>query len=327
MPVKNGGEYVKECVNSILAQSFADFELLVLDNNSSDGTKEWLRSLADQRIRIFPAERSLSIEENWGRIQSVPKSEFMTLIGHDDKLNIDYLETMNALIDQYPEASLYQTHFFYMNAQGKKIRDCKSMAAVESAEEFLQNFLLHKIDVMGTGFLMRSSDYDGTGGIPAYPNLLFADFELWIRLTQKNFKATSERNCFAFRLHQSTTNRSDDVRFHLAFERFIFFLEKLKNEKQSFRDVISHHAAGFISFYCRSLSHRLLRTPKSKRGNLTVRSFVRKCKEYARMLEIDESFRPEQIFSVKLAMALDASAVGRALFLGFKKIYPKPIMK
>src|SRR5579872_3781791 len=86
LPVRNGGHYVKACVGSILAQTFVDFELLVLDNCSTDGTTEWLSTLKDPRIMIFPAEKPLTIEENWGRITRIPKKEFITLIGHDDIL-------------------------------------------------------------------------------------------------------------------------------------------------------------------------------------------------------------------------------------------------
>lgn len=51
------------------------------------------------------------------------------------------------------------------------------------------------IDVMGSGFMMRSADYDDLGGIPAaYPNLLFADFELLINLTKKAIRPQLQSN-------------------------------------------------------------------------------------------------------------------------------------
>src|SRR5687767_9960125 len=95
LPVRNGGNYVKECVNSILSQSYTDFHLLVLDNHSEDGTLEWIRSVPDTRVKLFPSERVLTIEENWGRVTGISKNEFITLIGHDDILNRDYLATMD----------------------------------------------------------------------------------------------------------------------------------------------------------------------------------------------------------------------------------------
>src|ERR1700691_5530373 len=103
LPVRNGGEYVKLCINSILAQTIPEFNFLVLDNCSTDGTAEWIRSLNDNRIILFPASQPLTIEENWSRIKDIPKNEFITLIGHDDILLPNYLETMGSLIDKHPD--------------------------------------------------------------------------------------------------------------------------------------------------------------------------------------------------------------------------------
>src|SRR5436305_12023686 len=101
LPVKNGGNYIKECVQSILLQTYTDFTLHILENKSTDGTAEWLQTLKDERIVIIPSETSLTIEENWARILSIEKNEFMTIIGHDDLFDTNYLQIMNGLINQY----------------------------------------------------------------------------------------------------------------------------------------------------------------------------------------------------------------------------------
>jgi glycosyltransferase involved in cell wall biosynthesis len=218
LPVRNGGEYVKECVYSVLSQTLNNFNLHVLDNCSTDETLEWIGSLKDDRIKVFSSEKPLTIEENWARAVSIPKNEFLTIIGHDDVLARNYLSVMDELISKHPDASLYQTHFSYIDSKGKKIGDCKHMKEIETDKNFLTSVLTKNIDIMGTGFMMRSKDYDALGGIPAYPNLLFADFELWLNLTRISYKATSLQNCFSFRLHQSTTSVSPDVKLHKAFE-------------------------------------------------------------------------------------------------------------
>lgn len=327
LPVRNGGEYVKQCVNSILHQSMKGFNLLILDNCSTDGTLAWLKSLKDPRISIYESTISLSIEDNWKRIVSIKKNEFVTLIGHDDILHEDYLSVMNDLIEKYPEASLYQTHFTYIDEKGKKVRSCKTMAEKETAGDFLESFLTNNIDIMGTGFMMRSIDYDFIGGIPDYPSLLFADFELWLTLTKMSFKVTSSQTCFSFRVHTSTTSKSPDKKMQDAFERFIYFLARIKEEGPELRDVILQHAVDFISVYCKGLTHRLLRTPRSERENLTVSSFTRKCKGYADLLVPGNHFYPSQVLSVRIAEMLDGNAFGRFLFLLFKKIYSRPVLK
>ena len=327
LPVKNGGNYLKECIAGILSQTYTDFDLLVLDNSSTDGTLEYLKSINDRRVKIYPSDRSLTIEENWGRIKSIEKNEFITLIGHDDLLEKDYLETMNDLILKFPDATLYQTHFRYIDSDGGLIRQCKPMAEKESASDFLAKYLKKEIDVMGTGFMMRSAEYDQIGGIPDYPNLLFADFELWINLSIKGYKETSAKECFSFRIHQSTTAVSADLKYHYAFERFVLYLSRLKNENKDFARVINDYAAGFLLFYCRGFAHRVLRTAKKNREGLSVKGIIYSFNHYAIQLGLIDKFHPKKEFSLMLAFLIDSTSVGRNLFLIFKSMFKKPILK
>ena len=164
LPVRNGGEYVKDCINTILSQTLQDFNLLVLDNCSTDGTSEWLASLNIEKIIIFPADKPLTIEENWGRIKDISKNEFITLIGHDDLLYPDFLENIDNLIKEFPAAGLYHTQFHFIDAKGKIIRNCKQMPAFFSFNELLGGFLTQSVDSMGTGYVMKAKDWDTLPG-------------------------------------------------------------------------------------------------------------------------------------------------------------------
>src|SRR2546423_10452230 len=169
LPVHNGVEYIKGCVNSILSQTIPEFTLHILDNYSTDGTFEWIRSLNDNRIIIYSSEKFLSIEESWGRIAAIQKNEFITIIGCDDILDKLYLQSMEELVTEHPYASLYQTHFRFINAKGKFVRNCKSMKEKLTVNEFLYFIFTGSLDTMGTGYLMRSSDFNAIGGVQPYP--------------------------------------------------------------------------------------------------------------------------------------------------------------
>jgi hypothetical protein len=232
---------------------------------------------------------------------------------------------MDDLISKHPSATLYQAHFSYINSAGKVIRACKPMDEIQSAGEFIAFFLSSMIDTMGTGFMMKASDYDEVGGIPpSYPNLLFADFELFINLTRKGYKATSFQHGFSFRLHDSMTTTSSDLKFHESFSKFVDYLYSLKHVPQ-FDSIINRYALDFLSYYCKGLSHRLLRTPMKNRKGKTVRYFIELTKAYADKLVPGNQFDPEKQFSVKVARQIDDNAISRAFFLFFKKLRPKPL--
>jgi hypothetical protein len=274
---------------------------------------------------LYPSDAPLTIEQNWSRITTVSKAEFMTMIGHDDLLEPDYLSVMDELIRAHPKASVYQTHFKYIDSHGALLRTCKPMDEVQTAEEFLAFFLCSMIDVMGTGFMMRSADYDAIGGIPPrYPNLLFADFELLIGLSAIQYKATSMKQCFSFRLHQSMTTTSSDIRFHQAYDVFIEYLKALRNER-NFKSVIERYALDFIRYYTKGLSHRLIRSPKRKRDGRTVKLVLSQSKKYADDLVPGNNYNPGDLFSIKLAAAIDGNILLGTFFRTFRKMYSKPL--
>jgi glycosyltransferase involved in cell wall biosynthesis len=84
LAVRNCWPYVQECVESVLAQTYPHFDLVVLGNQSTDNTMDWLKTLKDERIRLFSSQVPLSTDESWARAKDVEKQEYMTLIGHDD---------------------------------------------------------------------------------------------------------------------------------------------------------------------------------------------------------------------------------------------------
>jgi len=319
LPVKNGGAYAQDCVNSILSQTYSQFNLIVLDNASTDGTLEWIKKLNHEKIVCYPSDKKLSIEENWARIKEVPRNEFMTMIGHDDLLHPDYLAEMSVLISQNPEASLYQTHFRYVDKNGALLRKCRPMNPTQTAGEFLLAQIVKSLDSTGTGYMMRSKDYDTVGGIPwAYPNLIYADYELWVRLTHLSFKATSPRECFSYRIHSSTSALTNGEAYQEAFGKYVLFLNEIRQQDPAIGTVLLNYGKRFLMDNCESLSHRILKTALTNR-KISVWAFIKKCNGYSELLIPGQSFHPLFNPRILLAVLLD-NKWGLKLFWFVKKI-------
>jgi hypothetical protein len=232
------------------------------------------------------------------------------------------------LIRTNPLASLYLTHFDLVDKNGKLIRKCKPMPTTYTSAALLKAILVNEVDIMGTGYVMRSADYDRIGGIPIrYPSLLYADFELWINIADISFEAIAPKNCFAFRMHQSTAHSTNDAKMHEAMNIFIDFLASIGKKKKEFNEMINNYGTNFIQFYCRGFSHRLLRIPMSKRKGLTVVNIVEQTKKWARVLDLDKKYFPENKASIKIASIIDSNGLLRQLFLLFKKAYSKSLIK
>lgn len=325
IPFKTGIEYLKECLNSALAQEYTNFNIIILADNTSnvDGSIDYVKGLNNKNIIIEESIETLNILENWNRIKNIERKEFMTILGYDDVLAPDFLSTISTLIQTEPNASLYHTHFNYIDSKGAFIKTCLPLPYQLYAVDYLALSLKEAISIMATGYVFRSSDYDSIGGIPTnYPNLIYADLFLWIELTKKSFLVVAPSNHFSFRIHNSTTKTSKDKILLLAFIVFLKYLHKL-SEEAIFSNTIKTLAPNFIAKTTRSLAHRILRTPKKYRDGISVAEIFSTISKQTK--EMNLVYEPMQIASMKTTLWIDQNPIAHWLFLLMKKIYKKPI--
>jgi glycosyltransferase involved in cell wall biosynthesis len=108
MPVYNGERFLGEALDSILAQSFADFELVISDNGSSDGTQAMCETYAarDGRIRYYREDVNRGAAWNYNRLVELARGEYFKWAAHDDLLAPTFLERCVEGLDRNPAAVL-----------------------------------------------------------------------------------------------------------------------------------------------------------------------------------------------------------------------------
>ena len=115
IPVYNGGRFIKEAIDSILAQTFEDFELILSDNASTDETEEICKEYAtlDRRIRYYRNEENLGAAKNYNRVFELSNGEYFKWASHDDLCAPEYLERcIAALCPPPPGVSQTDKHPF-----------------------------------------------------------------------------------------------------------------------------------------------------------------------------------------------------------------------
>lgn len=310
--------WIQSSVNSVLAQTYTGFDLLIVDGGSTDGTIEWARSLQEEKIKIYQTDKRLDIVQNWQRFTTILRNEFMTIMGHDDILYPDYLATIDKIIGNYPEAGLYQTHFNFIDGKGNLIRSCAPMKGNYSAAELLEGVLQHKIEITATGFMIRSDKYDAVGGIPPYPKLLYADTELWIKLILDSYLVVAPETCFGFRFHIDNTSKSaGHVRLD-AFEKLIEFLSQLKQESPDYRLIIEKNAEDFLKRYAVGSCHKLIYVSEKDRDNVSMDKIAASAQICAQKLMPGLEFEPGKFPGIRIAKMIDSNVLLRKLFLVYK---------
>ena len=106
IPTYQGARHIAATIDSVLAQDFADLEIVVTDDNSRDGTADIVAGYADPRIRLERNPVNLGAEGNWNRALGLARSTYIKLLPQDDLLLPNSLAAQVAVLDADREARI-----------------------------------------------------------------------------------------------------------------------------------------------------------------------------------------------------------------------------
>ena len=145
LPVFNGEDYLAEALDSILAQIYPDFELIISDNASTDRTQEICKAYAakDPRIRYYRNEQNLGAAKNYNRVFELSSGEYFKWVAHDDLCAPEFLERCIEVLDHEPTVVLCYPRTDLIDARGEiqgKYADSLNLRSPKPHERFRQFF-------------------------------------------------------------------------------------------------------------------------------------------------------------------------------------------
>ncbi len=185
VPTFNREESLRKTLDSIAAQTYRSFEVIVADDGSTDGTKEIVESFQDKMNLKY------LWEENWGgparprnRAAAEASGEWLAFLDSDDLWHPDKLREM--------EKSLGDTDVIYhaldeINISGEKIRTIPALK-IDSKNPFM-DLLLNGNRLANSATCVRKSAFDRVGGAREDKDIIAVeDYDLWLRLAKQGFK-------------------------------------------------------------------------------------------------------------------------------------------
>lgn len=126
MPVyRTKEQYLREAIESILAQTFSDFEFLILDDCPEDSREEIVKSYQDKRIRYIKNEKNLGITPSRNKLIDLARGEYLAVFDHDDISLSERFAKQVAYLDAHPECGVVGGRIQKMS-NGKKYKHKKS---------------------------------------------------------------------------------------------------------------------------------------------------------------------------------------------------------
>ncbi len=203
MPVYNGASFVTDALNSVFSQTLDDFELIVVDDGSTDETSAILQRCHDPRLRLITHSTNLGGAAARNKGISVARGRYIAQIDVDDRAHPKRLERQVAFLDQNPDLDLIGSWSRMMDEAGQPLPRIRRQPLTPDA---VRARLLFRCCISHRSVIARREVYDLYKYDPDFR--LSQDFELFVRMT-KSFKLGNLPDVLMFaRVHRQQISRN-----------------------------------------------------------------------------------------------------------------------
>lgn len=228
IPVKNGMPFIEETIKSVLSQDFLDYELIISDDRSSDGTTEFLSSISDNRVKLASPSSPLKVDAHWTFVSMLATGKYMKLLCADDILTPRSLERQMSALIRNSNIDLIVSSRKIVNERGKTLLRRHGTAGLVgefSGIEVLRKSFLSGTNILGepSGLIFKTSTLKSHLPWNAeYPYML--DFEFYTRLLVHSKVKFIKSVDSEFRVHGNSIsalqNKSHYAQFLAIYHQF-----------------------------------------------------------------------------------------------------------
>ena len=208
IPAYNQAQYLDDAVQSVLEQSYTNYEIIVIDDGSTDNTPAVAAQFGEKIRYIRQENKGLAGARNTG-IRAA-RGELIGLLDSDDQWEPTFLETMVSLAEAHPQAAVYYSGAQYMDADGNLLPQIlgTSTAPTESPQG-MYHTLLRANFIIPSATVLRKSIIEQAGLFD--PQLRSCeDWDLWLRLLPDHKFVGSPAPLLRYRIHGSSLSTNVD---------------------------------------------------------------------------------------------------------------------
>ena len=213
MPVYNGEGYVHLAIQTVLDQTYSDFELLIVDNCSTDGTLEVVKAFSDPRIRLHVNSSNLGMVGNWNRSVELATGEYIKFLSHDDLLDPTCLEEQIAGFLQHKQENIgiVTCKKRVINQNGKNIMPgfgLRGQSRLISGRVAIRKSIRAGRNIIGepSVVLIKTSALRESGlfELPEFT----PDIKMWFKILQKSELYFIDKTLASYRISEKSTSSS-----------------------------------------------------------------------------------------------------------------------
>lgn len=205
--------FLKECIDSVLAQTYLDYELIIVNDASPEDIDGIINSYSDSRIRYYKNAKNFgatNVVDNWNKCLSLAIGEYFVLMGDDDMMCSDYLEEFIILINKHPKLEVYHCRTMIIDKNSDFITLTETRPEIESVYENIWHRLqVGRIQFI-SDFVYQTEILKKNGGYYKIP-LAWASDDISSYIAMDKGIANSNKPVFMYRKNSLSISSTGNV--------------------------------------------------------------------------------------------------------------------
>lgn len=207
MPAYNAEKYIKEAIDSILAQTFTDFEFIIIDDGSTDGTAEIIRTYHDCRIKYLKNAQNAGIVFSLNRGLDIARGVYIARMDADDISLPERFEKQTVYMDEHPDIAVCGTAMeLFCDSKVIGRRFPSKEPEKLKVDLFFSCGIAHPSVMMRRAVITRLGGYD-----PMYNGM--EDYELWCRVAETYRLTVLPEILLRYRIHHAQVTQNPSPRY------------------------------------------------------------------------------------------------------------------
>ncbi|SJN25357.1 Beta-1,3-glucosyltransferase [Sphingobacterium sp. JB170] len=243
MTAYNASRYIEEAIQSLVQQTYTDFELLIVDDGSTDNTHELILSFNDTRIRVIQNDKNEGLIYSRNIALAEAKGRYLAIIDSDDIALPDRLELQVNEFKRRDSLALLGTPAYHIDQHSKRT---KKILEVPSGADIVACKLLFYNTFVHSSVMMKTSIFRSIGG---YRNYRFAqDYDLMIRISHGYEVDNLQTPLVEYRTHDSNISsmHSSEQASYLQSIKFAQLDELEIPQKAEYVRMLLHHPSSTV---------------------------------------------------------------------------------
>lgn len=253
MSVYNCENFVSEAIYSVLNQTYVNFELIIIDDGSTDKTKDIIKNFSDKRIRLIQNKENLGLPRSLNIGLKVAQGKYIARLDADDICSPDRLLLQLNYLKEHPNVGVLGTDVEFIDEVGNKFKSAKRLKKIKSHNPISYFFNLQKPkshNVCVWYLLFRNCFYHPTVmfkksiviNVGGYENKKSEDLDLWSRLFDKTNFTNLKIPLLSHRIHSgqmTSETRSKELDIRIEARKRVFSTIFTENTNLDFIRLLS----------------------------------------------------------------------------------------